>query len=106
VAKELGQRIRETRQQIGISAAALAKRAKIDPAALLRIERGENTNPSFATIARVADALRIPLDSLKSSKTSAAKISAVEEIRREEELAELHRLSSEIAKRLERLLKA
>lgn len=102
MAKELGTRVRELRQQAGLSAAALAKRASIDPAALLRIERGENTNPSFATVARVADALRVPLDTFKSNKQT-AKITEVDRIRTEEEIVELHRLSSEITKRLARL---
>lgn len=104
MSKELGDRIRTVRQHAGLSAAALAKRAKIDPAALLRIERGDNTNPSFATVARIADALGMPLDDLRS-KSVRLRTTDVERIRQEEELAEALRLSVEVVRRLERLHK-
>jgi transcriptional regulator with XRE-family HTH domain len=102
VAKELGQKIRGLRQDAGLSAAALAKRARLDPAALLRIERGENSNPSFTTVSRIAAALGVSLDSLKSAHPKAS-ATVVGQIRQEEELRELRRLATELARRLERL---
>jgi transcriptional regulator with XRE-family HTH domain len=103
VAKELGSRIRALREQMGLTAAGLARRAGIDPAALLRIERGDNTNPSFATIARIADALDLSLDVFRSAKgRRSVKTTDVDRIRREEDVLAAYRLVEEAAKHLER----
>jgi len=103
VADKLGARIREYRKAAQLTSAGLAHLARIDPAALLRIERGENTRPSFETIGKIADALGLSLDDLRPSSTS-VKPGAVETIRREEELREVSRIANDIADRLKRII--
>jgi transcriptional regulator with XRE-family HTH domain len=103
VSKEIGSTIRSIRQQLKLTAADLGRRSRIDPAALLRIERGENTNPSFATIARIADALGVPLETFRPTRSAKLRTGDVERIRREEELREIAQLSAQITKRLQRI---
>lgn len=49
--------LKEIRQQKKLSLAALSKRSGIDKAALSRLENGQNSNPTYTTLAAIARAL-------------------------------------------------
>jgi transcriptional regulator with XRE-family HTH domain len=52
----LGLQIREAREELGLSAEALAERSGLSPRGLLYIEHGRR-NPSFLTLLAIADGL-------------------------------------------------
>ena len=54
-----GRTVRQLRRALGLSQEALADRAEIHRTYIGGIERGER-NPTLTTIARLADALRVP----------------------------------------------
>jgi len=58
--KQLGQRIRESRRILSLTQQELAERAKISVSFLSMIERGDRV-PHIETLAKLADALRVPL---------------------------------------------
>lgn len=60
---KLGQAIRAERERRGWSRAALCERAKLSPSALQEIEGGDG-NPEMRTVARIAEALHVPLSGL------------------------------------------
>lgn len=60
---DVGGRIRICRERAGVGQAVLARRAGLDPSYLSRLEGGR-IHPTVRTVARVAQALRIPLDDL------------------------------------------
>jgi transcriptional regulator with XRE-family HTH domain len=64
VAKSIGRVIRELREEVGLSRAALARAAKLDPAALAHIEKEERRELRFTTICRLSVALGIPTDEI------------------------------------------
>jgi ribosome-binding protein aMBF1 (putative translation factor) len=49
--------LRRERERLGLSLADVAERAKIDKAALSRLENGQQLNPTLNTLARYAHAL-------------------------------------------------
>jgi transcriptional regulator with XRE-family HTH domain len=53
-------RLRELREQVGLSMYALAKKSKISKQALSKLERGES-EPTWATVLKLAHALGVPL---------------------------------------------
>lgn len=55
----VGVRIRELREEQDVSAAELAAALSIDPATVLRWERGDRTTPSIANLYRIAMALGV-----------------------------------------------
>lgn len=57
---ELGQRVREARERIGITQAELASRIASTQPAIARLEGGGST-PSFETLRRIATALGLEL---------------------------------------------
>ncbi|MFF8592456.1 helix-turn-helix domain-containing protein [Streptomyces sp. NPDC015220] len=59
----IGDRLRELRVADGLSLRALAARTGLSPALLSQVERGV-TDPSLATLRRLADAHRVPLAGL------------------------------------------
>jgi len=59
----IGARIRVCRERAGLGQARLARRAGLDPSYLSRLEGGK-IHPTVRTVARVAQALRVPLDDL------------------------------------------
>ena len=61
----LGKNVRLLRQQRGITQEELAFEAKIDLTYMGGIERGKR-NPSLLVMARIADALSVPLQKLLS----------------------------------------
>ncbi len=60
----LGEHIRARRQERGLTAAALARSARISRAHLSEIERGHVANPSSAVLLRLAEALETTTASL------------------------------------------
>jgi transcriptional regulator with XRE-family HTH domain len=64
VAKSLGRAIQELRVELGLSRAALARAASLDPAAVSHIEKGERTQLRFTTACQIANALGISTDEL------------------------------------------
>lgn len=61
--RDLGDAIRELREQHGISQAELATRARLRRHHLAAIERGE-VNPTFLTLVRITRAIPAPLAEL------------------------------------------
>jgi transcriptional regulator with XRE-family HTH domain len=59
----IGQGVREFRKQAGLGIAGLAKRARLSPGMLSKIENGA-ISPSLATLQAVAKALQVPVTSL------------------------------------------
>lgn len=59
----IAQRVREHRQQLGLTVAQLAASSGISKGMLSKIENGQ-TSPSLATLARVAAAINVPVTSL------------------------------------------
>lgn len=55
-----GEYLRQQRKERNISLNELARRAKVDPGNLSRLERGERTTPSAEMLARIADGLNKP----------------------------------------------
>lgn len=56
--------IKEIRQKRGISQNKLAKAVGISQSALSDIETGVTKNPRFNTIMKIADVLKVPVESL------------------------------------------
>ena len=56
--------ITRQREAKGLSQAALAKKAKLARPYLVRLESGQQTNPSLAVLQRLAKALGVPVATL------------------------------------------
>jgi transcriptional regulator with XRE-family HTH domain len=63
VSKKVGERIRQIRKEKNITQEELALEAGLNRAYVGYIERGER-NPSTETIAKIAKALKVPLEKL------------------------------------------
>ncbi|MBM7661643.1 transcriptional regulator with XRE-family HTH domain [Bacillus mesophilus] len=59
-----GNRVREIREQKGLSLNKLAKITGISKSYLSFIERGKQTNPSVTIVKKIANALEIPMNEL------------------------------------------
>ena len=59
----ISQRVREHRQQLGLTVAQLAESSGISKGMLSKIENG-HASPSLGTLARVAAAINVPVTSL------------------------------------------
>lgn len=66
MAKSVGRAIRELREEAGISRAALARAAGLDPAAVSHIEKGDRPQLRFTTACQLAKALGVSTDELAS----------------------------------------
>lgn len=71
IAKQLGQRIRDLRNERRMSQEELSFKAGISPAHLGQIERATK-NPTIDTVAKIAAALTIPITALFSQDTLSA----------------------------------
>lgn len=60
-AKELGQKLRERRESLGMSLRQLEEKSGVFNVTIMRIERGDSTEPSAEKLARLAEALDLPL---------------------------------------------
>jgi transcriptional regulator with XRE-family HTH domain len=56
--QELGQRIREAREEKGLSQADLAMKVEVNRATILHYERGQVNQPLLEIVTRIATALR------------------------------------------------
>jgi len=59
--KQIGLRIRDAREKLGLTQEKLAERADLHPSYIGQIERGTK-KASIQTYKRIADALNVPLD--------------------------------------------
>lgn len=64
--KPIGPMLRTRREEAGVTQTALAKRLKITPQALSRIESAAREDPRWSTVARIAAILDVSLDDLAS----------------------------------------
>jgi transcriptional regulator with XRE-family HTH domain len=62
---------------LGVTQAELSKKANINEGYLSQIISGKKQNPAFAKIARIADALGIPIDALRSMPPDKKTIEAI-----------------------------
>ena len=60
----LGRVLRDLRKETGLTRAALAQAAGLDPGALSRIESGDRPNLRFSTVCRLAAALGVSIDDI------------------------------------------
>ena len=56
--------IKEIREKHGISQNGLAKKIGVSQSALSDIENGKTKNPRIDTIMKIADALKVPIETL------------------------------------------
>jgi transcriptional regulator with XRE-family HTH domain len=66
---DVGRRLAAVRLQRGFSQGAVARRAGIAPSYLSRLETGK-VHPTFRMVARIAGALRIPMEELVATAAS------------------------------------
>jgi len=62
----VGRVLRALRKEAGLSVAALARAAKLDPATLTRIEAEDRTHVRFSSVCQVASALGVSMDEIAS----------------------------------------
>ncbi len=60
----IAQNIREKRKQLGLSQDKLSKQASVAYNTVVKIESGENPNPTIDTLRKIAKALNIGVDDL------------------------------------------
>ena len=60
----LGQNLKKLREKKGLSQDRLAKLADVANNTIIKIEQGENENPTLATLKKIAKALDISVDEL------------------------------------------
>ena len=63
-ARGVGKRVRRKREQRGMSATALARRADLSRQTIANIEGGSSPNPTLQVLFRVADALGVEVSEL------------------------------------------
>jgi len=56
--------IKQKRKELGLSQDKLSKRADVAYNTIVKIESGENSNPTIVTLRKIADALKIGVDDL------------------------------------------
>jgi len=60
----LARNLKKLREKKGLSQDRLAKLADVANNTIIKIEQGENTNPTLATLKKIAKALGVSLDDL------------------------------------------
>ena len=60
----IAQNIKEKRKQIGLSQDKLSKLASVAYNTVVKIESGENPNPTIDTLRKIANALKVGVDDL------------------------------------------
>lgn len=61
-----GVKIRELRREKGYTSMDLARRSKLSKSYIEELERGDKINPSFSTVEKLADALNVMIDDLRT----------------------------------------
>ena len=64
MSSKIGEKIKKLRQQKKMSQDRLSKKADLALNTILKIETGENSNPTLETLQKIAKALDIPLEKL------------------------------------------
>jgi len=64
MSSKIGEKIRKLRQRKKMSQDRLSKKADLALNTIVKIETGENPNPTFETLQKIAKALDIPLEKL------------------------------------------
>ncbi len=59
-----GRRLKNLRDEAGLSRSGLARLAGVDPSYVIRLEQGKAPNPPINTVARLAKALGMTIDEL------------------------------------------
>lgn len=62
--QQLADAIRERRQELGLSASEVARRADVAKGTITRLELGQITSPRMDNLRSIADVLQIPLTNL------------------------------------------
>ena len=62
--QRLGQILKRFRQQQGLTQLELCKKARVSQGYLAKLERGDKTSPSLATLQRLAKALKVKVADL------------------------------------------
>src|SRR5215203_6089834 len=92
----IGQRIREVREDLGMQAAVLARRVEVAPNTIYRIETGDRL-PSVGLLEKIAWELRTePAELLRGPNVPLAEVEALGDpawVPREDELEELRELA-------------
>ena len=70
---EIGKRIRELREERGLTQREVARRAGLTPSGVGFIENGQTQNPSAETVVAVARALGVPVEELLREPASVGK---------------------------------
>lgn len=60
----IGRNIKAARKKVGLSQDKLSKLAEVAYNTVVKIESGENTNPTIETLRKIADALKVGVDDL------------------------------------------
>lgn len=76
LAEQIGARIRKLRLERQLTQEQLGERAGLDPAELSRYERGKRT-PGLENLARIAEALGLPLPALVDASEEHEELSAL-----------------------------
>lgn len=61
-----GVKIRELRKEKGYTSMDLARKSQLSKSYIEELERGDKTNPSFTTVEKLADALNVMIDDLRT----------------------------------------
>lgn len=64
MSNRISENIRKLRQQKKISQDRLSKKADLALNTIVKIETGENPNPTIETLEKIAKALEVPIDEL------------------------------------------
>ena len=68
MAKQLGDRIRQAREQYGMSQAELARRVKVSKQTMYEIESNKTLDPGVLKVLAIAKILRVSVDALVGLK--------------------------------------
>jgi transcriptional regulator with XRE-family HTH domain len=66
IAQKIGQIIRRRRTELGLSTTAVGAMAGVEQSTIVRIELGAFASPRADTLAKIAQALKLPLDTVFS----------------------------------------
>jgi len=64
MSSKIGEKIKKLRQQKKMSQDRLSKKADLALNTIVKIETGENSNPTLETLQKIAKALDVPLEKL------------------------------------------
>jgi transcriptional regulator with XRE-family HTH domain len=64
MSSKIGEKIKKLRQQKKMSQDRLSKKADLALNTIVKIETGENPNPTLETLQKIAKALDVPLEKL------------------------------------------